>query len=150
MFAMQPNPKTDLVYCLRILEAIGKITLYAAGYEDPYIFFVANDQKDFNACLLQLLHLGEQVSRISEETKKRYPAVPWQTIKAFRNVVAHDYVGIDQLVVFVTITEHTPTVRQAIELIIRTELEQGNFNQVEYDLSKQSNFYRHVNFTNID
>ncbi len=36
---MQPALKTDLVYCLRILEAIGKIELYANGYEDPFVFF---------------------------------------------------------------------------------------------------------------
>ncbi|WP_157815963.1 hypothetical protein [Spirosoma pollinicola] len=49
---MQPSLKTDLVYCLRIQEGIGKINLYAVGYNDPFVFFDANDQKDFNACLL--------------------------------------------------------------------------------------------------
>lgn len=147
---MQPRLKTDLVYCLRILEAIGKINLYAVGYDDPFVFFDANDQKDFNACLLQLLHVGEQVNRISEGTKQRYPHIPWPTIKSLRNVVAHDYVGIDKLIVFVTITEHIPALKLDMELVIQTELKQGNFNQTEYDLSKQSNFYRHIDFTNIE
>ncbi|AUD07302.1 HepT-like ribonuclease domain-containing protein [Spirosoma pollinicola] len=48
--------------------------------------------------------MGEQVNRISDDTKQRYPHIPWQTIKALRNVVAHDYVGIDKLIVFVTIS----------------------------------------------
>lgn len=61
-------------------------------------------------------------------------------------MVAHDYVGIDKLIVFVTITEHIP----ALKLIIQTELKQGKFNQTEYDLSRQSNFYRHIDFTNIE
>ena len=65
---MQPALKNDLVYCPRILDAIGKIELYANGYEDPFVFFDANDQKDFNACLLQLLHIGEQVNRLGEST----------------------------------------------------------------------------------
>ncbi|QMW05072.1 HepT-like ribonuclease domain-containing protein [Spirosoma foliorum] len=147
---MQPSLKTDLVYCLRILEAIGKINLYATGYDDPFVFFEANDQKDFNACLLQLLHIGEQVSRISEETKSSYVNIPWQTIKALRNIVAHDYVGVDKLIVFVTITEHIPVFKVDMEHIIQTELKQGNFNQTEYDMSKQSNFYRHIDFTNIE
>lgn len=147
---MQPSLKTDLVYCLRILEAIGKINLYAVGYDNPFVFFDANDQKDFNACLLQLLRIGEQVNRISEDTKLRYAHIPWQTIKALRNVVAHDYVGIDKLIVFITITEHIPAFRLEMEFVIQTELKQGNFNQTEYDLSKQSNFYRHIDFTNIE
>jgi uncharacterized protein with HEPN domain len=147
---MQPSLKTDLVYCLRILEAVGKINLYAIGYDDPFVFFEANDQKDFNACLLQLLHIGEQVNRISEGLRQRYPHTPWQNIKALRNLVAHDYVGIDKLIIFVTITEHIPTLKLDMELIIQTELKQGNFNQTEYNLSRKSNFYRHIDFTNIE
>ncbi|WP_460934983.1 HepT-like ribonuclease domain-containing protein [Spirosoma humi] len=147
---MQPRPKTDLVYCLRILEAIGKINVYADGYDDPFVFFESNDQKEFNACLLQLLHIGEQVNRISEETKSAYASIPWQTIKALRNIVAHDYVGIDKLIVFVTITEHIPVFKSDVEHIIQTELKRKNFNQTEYDMSKQSNFYRHIDFTTID
>lgn len=89
MFVMQPRPKTDLVYCLRVLEAIGKINLYTAGY-------------------------------------------------------------IDKFIVFVTITEHIPVFKSALEHLIQTELKQEKFNQMEYDMSKQSNFYRHIDFTNID
>ncbi|WP_262512012.1 hypothetical protein [Spirosoma pollinicola] len=40
-------------------------------------------------------------------------------------------------------------VKLEMELVIQTELKQGNFNQKEYDLSKQSNFFRHIDFTNI-
>ena len=74
---MQSNHKTDLVYFLRILEAIGKINLYTLNFNDPFVFFEANDQKDFNASLLQLLHIGEQVSRLSDSTKTAYQQVPW-------------------------------------------------------------------------
>ncbi|WP_020598321.1 HepT-like ribonuclease domain-containing protein [Spirosoma panaciterrae] len=74
---MPLNHKTDLVYCLRILEAIGKIKVYAAGFDDPFVFFEANEQKDFNASLLQLLHIGEQVNRLSEQTKSAYSQIPW-------------------------------------------------------------------------
>jgi uncharacterized protein with HEPN domain len=96
---MQPAPKTDLVYCLRILEAIGKINLYAWGYDEPFAFFEANDQKDFNASLLQLLHIGEQVNRLDESTLRMAPGIPWHAVKGLRNLIAHDYVGIDKLIV---------------------------------------------------
>ena len=105
---MQPAPKTDLVYCLRILEAIGKIDIYANGYEDPFAFFDANDQKDFNACLLQLLHIGEQVNRLGESPRQLATDIPWIDIKGLRNLIAHDYVGIDKFVVFKTIRFSLP------------------------------------------
>lgn len=146
---MQPGHKTDLVYCLRILEAIGKIDLYRSGYTDPFDFFEANDQKDFNACLLQLLHIGEQVNRISQQTRQTYNQIPWQTIKAFRNIIAHDYTGIDKLLVFDTLQLQLPFLKVEIELLIQTEIAQNRFDQIEYDLSKQSNYYRHIDFTRI-
>jgi uncharacterized protein with HEPN domain len=146
---MSPKPKTELLYCLRILEAIGKIKLYAAGYDNPFLFFDANDQKDFNACLLQLLHIGEQANRMSESTRERYPKVPWQTIRGFRNLIAHDYVGIDKLIVFETITTHLDQLRVDIEHIIRTGLTLGIFDNVDYQLSKESNYYRHIDFSTI-
>ncbi|OJW78408.1 HepT-like ribonuclease domain-containing protein [Spirosoma sp. 48-14] len=146
---MPSNHKTDLVYCLRILEAIGKIDVYATGFDDPFVFFEANDQKDFNASLLQLLHIGEQVNRMSEQTKTVYTQIPWQSIKTFRNIVAHDYVGVDKLIVFQTITDRLPELKQAIEHIIRTELDQNNFDNTEYDISKASDYYRHIDFNQI-
>ena len=36
---MQPQLKNDLLYLLRILEAVETIKLYAAGYEEPFAFF---------------------------------------------------------------------------------------------------------------
>ncbi len=128
---------------------MGKIDLYASGYEDPYVFFEANDQKDFNACLLLLLHIGEQVNRISDTLKITYAPIPWQAIKGFRNLIAHDYVGVDRFIVFHTIRKRLPDLKEYIEHIIRTEIQQGNFDKTDYDLSKQSNYYRHIDFDKI-
>ncbi|GAB3981788.1 hypothetical protein GCM10028806_52140 [Spirosoma terrae] len=146
---MQSRHKTDLVYCLRILEAIGKINVYASGFSDPFVFFEANDQRDFNASLLQLLHIGEQVNRLSDMTKERYQQIPWTKIRAFRNIVAHDYVGVDKLIVFQTIVIQLPQLKQAIQDIIRTEIDQNGFDEAEYQLSKVSEFYRHIDFNQI-
>ncbi|MBO0939113.1 DUF86 domain-containing protein [Fibrella sp. HMF5335] len=142
-------PKTDLVYCLRIREAVGKIELYASGYSEPYAFFEANDQKDFNACLLMLLHIGEQVNKISELLKRTYEQLPWQAIKGFRNLIAHGYVGVDRLIVFDLLQQQLPALKQYLEHIIRTELQQGTFDKMDYTLSKDSSYYRHIEFDKI-
>lgn len=146
---MRPGSNNDLLFCLRILEAIGKIKLYSKEYSDPFDFFEANDQKDFNACLLQLLHIGEQANRFSEETKLRYGSIPWQQIRAFRNIVAHDYIGVDKLIVFETIQVRLPLLKQQIELIIRELLAINVFDPAEYQISKVSNYYKHIDFGTI-
>ncbi len=146
---MRPGSNNDLVYCLRILEAIGKIKLYASAYTDPFDFFEADDQKDFNASLLQLLHIGEQANRFSEETKQINEDVPWQQIRAFRNIIAHDYIGVDKLIVFETIQVRLPQLKQQIEQIIRDLLLKKVFDPAEYQLSKESRYYKHIDFDTI-
>ncbi len=93
----------DLIYLLRILDAIGKIILYTKDYVTPDEFIFSNDQRDYNALLLLLMQIGEQSSKISVETKNKFPHIEWQNIKSFRNRVAHDYVNVDKLIVFAII-----------------------------------------------
>ena len=132
-----------------MLEAIEKINLYASGYNDPYVFFDANHQKDFNACLLLLMHIGEQVNRMSDTLKNTYAHIPWQAIKGFCNLIAHDYVGVDKLIVFETITNDLFDLQKQLVQIIQTGLSTGAFDLTEYRLSKESNFYRHIDFKSI-
>ncbi|MGI8581701.1 MAG: HepT-like ribonuclease domain-containing protein [Chitinophagaceae bacterium] len=96
---MQTTNK-DLLYLLRILEAIEKILLYSKEYQTAEDFLFTNHQKDYNASLLLIMQIGEQTAKVSRVTKEKFPEINWQVIKGFRNRVAHDYVNIDKLIVF--------------------------------------------------
>jgi uncharacterized protein with HEPN domain len=39
--------------------------------------------------------MAESAQRLSVESKKLAPEVPWRAISGFRNVVVHDYLGLD-------------------------------------------------------
>jgi uncharacterized protein with HEPN domain len=65
---------------------------------------------------LQLL--GESVRRISEELKERHSEVPWREMAAFRNVVVHDYMGLDLGLVWRIVTDRVPELQQQIEQIV--------------------------------
>jgi len=39
--------------------------------------------------------MAESSQRLSVEVKKQCPSVPWKNISGFRNIIAHDYLGID-------------------------------------------------------
>ena len=45
--------------------------------------------------LINFVIIGEAVSRLTEKFKQKENQIPWLKIKAFRNIVAHDYFGID-------------------------------------------------------
>jgi len=58
------------------------------------------------------------VDRLSAEVKQRYPDVDWQRIKDFRNLVAHDYLGVDAEEVWQIIHNDLPQVRSRLLAIL--------------------------------
>ena len=87
---MPSKPRFEL---LAILEAIEKIEIYSSEFENADDFY--NDQKSFDASMMQFVVIGEAISRLNEDFKKQHNEIPWQKIKDFRNIIAHDYFGID-------------------------------------------------------
>jgi len=48
-----------------------------------------------DAIVRNLQTLAESTQRLSDKTKQRKPEVDWRAIAGFRNVVVHDYLGVD-------------------------------------------------------
>lgn len=78
---------------LSLIEAIEKIERYSHDFKDADAFY--HDQKSFDASMMQFVVIGEVITRIDENFKASRPEIPWQKIKDFRNIIAHDYFGID-------------------------------------------------------
>ncbi len=87
----------NLLYLLRVLEAIERILPYPKEYNTAEEFLFTNHQKDYNASLLLMMQIGEQVAKISNITKHKFPEIKRQIIKGFRNKVFHEYVSIDKM-----------------------------------------------------
>ena len=72
-------------------------------------------QYSSNMCIIQI---GELVSRLSEEFIEEHKKIPWHAIKAMRNLRAHDYDRVDLSVVWKTLTEEIPDLKQQLEIIL--------------------------------
>lgn len=83
--------KDDTVYLHHILECIRRIEQDTAAGQKQ--FLASHTLQD--AVLRNLQTMTESTQRISEAAKTRYPDVDWRRIAAFRNVLVHDYLGID-------------------------------------------------------
>jgi uncharacterized protein with HEPN domain len=97
-----------------ILGAVQKIERYIEGmtYED----FQA-DSKTVDAVIRQLTIIGEAAGHIPEETTAGAPDVPWRSIRGLRNVVVHEYFGVDMRILWRTVTKNLPALRvQLVEL----------------------------------
>jgi uncharacterized protein with HEPN domain len=78
---------------LAVLDAIKRIEDYTAAYSSAAEFH--SESQAFDATLMNFVVIGEMVDRLSEELKARHVETDWQEIKEFRNIVAHDYLGVD-------------------------------------------------------
>jgi len=83
--------KDDRVYIDHIIECLNWIDDYLS--EGKETFFA--DRKTQSAILRELQTLAESTQRLSKKLKESHPKVPWDEIAGFRNVLAHDYLGIN-------------------------------------------------------
>ena len=84
----------------------------------------SKDEKTYYAVIRALEVIGEATRNIPQEIINKYPFVPWQEIRGFRNRVIHEYFGIDKEIVWDTIQEDVPELIKA-------------FSQILVDLDKQ-------------
>ena len=89
-----------------ILEAISKISKYTGRFQNQDDFY--NDEEAFDASLMNFIIIGEMVSKLSDDFKNIHNQTDWNRIKDFRNLVAHDYIGIDAEEVWQIITNDLP------------------------------------------
>jgi uncharacterized protein with HEPN domain len=100
-------------HCLEsILEAIDKILEYTSGFKTPDEF--NDDYRNFDATMMNFVVIGEMIDKLSEDFKDSHPAIEWQKIKGFRNIVAHDYFGIDAEEVWQIIKNKIPNLKEDI------------------------------------
>ena len=92
---------------LRLLDAIEQIELISSFSESGRETFF-NDLIVQSAILHRLALLGEACRGLSPDLRASHSEVPWPQIIAFRNIVIHEYFGIDLELVWAIVAEHVP------------------------------------------
>ena len=62
-----------------------------------------------------LMIVGEAASKLSEETRAKYPTIPWNEIKGMRNQIIHGYAETEQDTLWETATDDIPVLIAALE-----------------------------------
>lgn len=107
--------RDDSVYLKHIIDAIEKIESYSRDLEA--VSFYATDLVQ-DACIRQLLVIGEAAKAISTSMRKKYSHIPWNDIAGMRDKLVHQYFGIDLEKVWLTIQEDLPFLKIEIEKIL--------------------------------
>ena len=84
------------VYLDDILDAISKIESYVAGQDWAG---ASKDSKTFDAVVRNLEVIGEAVKNLPTKLKDRTPGPEWRKIGGLRDILAHQYFGIDSAII---------------------------------------------------
>lgn len=106
--------KDDAVYLKHILECARRIEEdTAAGGE---AFRASRTLQD--AVLRNLQVLAESSQRLSDGLKAAWPQIEWKRIAAFRNVLVHDYLGLDLERIWGVVQRDVPELKSTVELML--------------------------------
>ena len=57
----------------------------------------------YSATIREFEIIGEATMHLCDETLTKYNQVPWRDLKDFRNLLIHEYFGVDSQIVYVTL-----------------------------------------------
>jgi len=107
--------KDDRLFLIHIAECIARIELYTSDGKD----FFLKDHKTQDAVLRNLQTLSESTQRLSESQKEIRKDIDWRAIAGFRNVLVHEYLGLNVLRIWEIIEHDLPQLKQAIAEILQ-------------------------------
>ena len=95
-----------------ILEAIARIQQYVEGL--TFEQFQA-DQKTVDAVVRNLEIIGEAVRHLSASQQGLPGETPWADIAGMRNILIHEYFGVDLTIIWHTIVEDLPKLKVQVQ-----------------------------------
>lgn len=106
--------KDDSVYLHHIVDCIRRVEENVK--EGRERFMTSHTLQD--AVIRNLQTMAESTQRLSDELKEQHPEIEWYRIAAFRNVLVHDYLGIDIEAIWEITQRDVPDLKQVILLML--------------------------------
>lgn len=99
------------------IDAINEIESYTS--DQAFTEFLVNSMMQF-ACIKQLEIIGEACNHVDEETTNAFPQVEWRKIVGLRNVLIHEYFGVDAMLVWDIIQTNLPYLKRQLQEILES------------------------------
>jgi uncharacterized protein with HEPN domain len=115
---MSDKGSDNILFLEDILEAIEKIYRYT---RDLTFDEFRNDGMVVDAVIRNLEIIGEASKNIPKRLRGKYPEIAWKEAAGFRDVLIHDYFGIDVESVWDTIKTNIPEFKEGLLGVLKNE-----------------------------
>lgn len=79
---------------------------------------LGKDRRTRDAVVRNLEIIGEAVKKLPPQTKRDHPEVEWKKIAGLRDILVHDYFGIDMDIVWDVVQNKLPVLTEQVRRIL--------------------------------
>lgn len=109
--------KNDQIYLKHIMDAIEKVETYVSVGQDEFMS-VSHWQ---DAVIRQLEIIGEATKNLTQQLREKCEDVPWRRIAGLRDVLIHNYMGVDLVAVWGITQRDLPILKDRVRAILKEQ-----------------------------
>lgn len=106
--------RSDRIFFTDIIESMELIQNYI---NDVSEFDFENDSEKQDAVIRRFEIIGEAAKNISEKSKELYKDIPWREMAGMRDVIIHQYFGINMKMIWEVIMKDIPRIKSKLKKI---------------------------------
>jgi uncharacterized protein with HEPN domain len=91
------SKRVPRLYIEDILDSANAIKEFVNGMNFEEFM---QDRKTYSATIREYIVIGEAVSALIDLLEEQFPHYPWRMVKDFRNLIIHEYFGVDTKIVW--------------------------------------------------
>ncbi|MBU4312987.1 MAG: DUF86 domain-containing protein [Candidatus Omnitrophica bacterium] len=104
------------LYLEDILQAIDKIEKYTKGLNADRL---KKEDLIVDGVVRNLEIIGEAAKNIPQDIKKKHPDIEWKKIAGLRDILAHEYFGIDLQILWDIIKNKLPELKTKVTPLMK-------------------------------
>jgi uncharacterized protein with HEPN domain len=114
--------REDRERLLDILEAIAQIEKYAVRGKATF----EQDELIQNWIVRRLQIIGEACRALTPGFRDQHPEVSWADVIGMRNILVHDYFGIDSAIVWSVVEDSLPALKSQVKAMLEEKQNEEN------------------------
>lgn len=115
--------RTHVDYLLDVLDNAEKAERFVEGVSQAD--FEANDEKVY-AVVHALQTIGEAARHLPKSLRQRYTDVDWDDIVGMRDIVTHEYFGVDLDIIWRTVQKDLAPLKSVVKKILSDQTEEND------------------------